>query len=77
MSQLNIDMTRCGGRGICILVAPELLELDRFGYPVMIGTIDGPNTERAARHAVRACPTQALSILEDEGLHTARAESVA
>lgn len=77
MGRLIIDMTRCEGRGICVLLAPELLDLDRFGFPAMIGTVEGEGAERLARQAVRACPTKALSFLEVDEHQSAGAEGSA
>ena len=29
--RFRIDATRCDGQGVCVLIAPELFELDRYG----------------------------------------------
>lgn len=58
--RLRVDPIACRGIGVCALTAPDLVELDRWGFPA---PVDGPLTsaerEQAAR-AVRACPRQAL-----------------
>lgn len=68
MARLRVDMVACDGIGQCALVAPELVGLDRWGYPVLLADSDGDGATRArvrdddaaARRAVRACPRRAL-----------------
>ena len=73
MARLRVDMVACDGIGQCALVAPGLIDLDRWGYPVIRdgsadvsgdGRGDDPD-EAAARRAVRACPRRALWMAED------------
>lgn len=63
MSTLRVDWPACKARGLCHELLPELVDLDEWGYPVVTGDVDGPLL-RAARDAVRACPTLALRIVE-------------
>lgn len=73
MTQLRVDMVACDGIGQCALVAPELVGLDRWGYPVLRdrdGAVaaagdDDARDAGAARRAVRACPRRALWLEED------------
>lgn len=77
MARLRVDMVACDGIGQCALVAPELVGLDRWGYPVVRddagsggGGGRGPGAgdrrdDAAARRAVRACPRRALWLEED------------
>lgn len=69
MARLRVDMVACDGIGQCALVAPTLVGLDRWGYPVLRtdaegrGDGSGPDPdEAAARRAVRACPRRALWV---------------
>ena len=64
MGRLVVDMTRCQGRGICALVAPGEVELDRYGFALLRDRRDDVD-ERHARRAVRSCPTGALDFEED------------
>ncbi|MBC6461119.1 NADH-quinone oxidoreductase subunit NuoF family protein [Actinomadura sp. HBU206391] len=61
-TRLTIDWTRCDGHGLCAHLAPELVRLDRDGYPVLLQTAMPPWSERDARRAVSMCPTLALRL---------------
>lgn len=58
---IAVDRSRCMGTGTCLVYAPGSLELDAEGK----ATVRRPITDDldAARNAVEACPTAALSIL--------------
>ena len=60
---LVIDPLRCTGVGICAHVASRLVDLDRWGFPVVRPGVDGSKDVRAARAAVRACPRRALALV--------------
>lgn len=69
MARLRVDMVACDGVGQCALVAPELVELDRWGYPVVRRDPEGDggrgrDDDAAARRAVRACPRRALWLAD-------------
>jgi ferredoxin len=62
---LLVDPILCDGFGHCHELAPELVQVDEWGYPII--TVEPTATsERAiyesARLAVRGCPRQALRI---------------
>jgi len=62
--ELVIDRIACDGRGVCTEIVPERIELDRWGYPVVAeGEISPALVDHAVR-AVRACPRQALHLVE-------------
>ncbi len=57
---LAVDPVACDGIGMCAHLAPDLIALDRWGFPVLPeGRIEGADT-RAALRAVRGCPRKAL-----------------
>jgi ferredoxin len=59
---LRIDAVACDGVGVCAHLAPDLIELDRWGYPV-ISAGDLSRREIAAAHrAVQGCPRKAMWI---------------
>jgi len=60
--RLLIDPTACDGVGICGHLAPELIRVDSWGYPILVPRLLHPAELRAARAAVAACPRQALFI---------------
>jgi ferredoxin len=55
----------CDGYGHCAELAPELVALDEWGYPIIsveaIGAHHDPRW-RSAQLAVRGCPRQALFL---------------
>lgn len=61
---LRIDPVACEGIGMCAHLAPGLVGLDRWGFPVLPrDRIDGQHDARAAVRAVRACPRKALRFI--------------
>jgi NADH:ubiquinone oxidoreductase subunit F (NADH-binding)/ferredoxin len=62
-TRLTVDWTRCDGHGLCAHLAPELVRLDRDGYPVLLETAIPPWGERDARRAVSMCPALALRLI--------------
>ncbi len=60
--QLRVDWLQCRARGLCAELLPELLVLDEWGYPVVLGPVRPEHTE-LAREAVTACPRRALHLV--------------
>jgi ferredoxin len=56
------DLDTCEGNAMCMGVAPEVFQLDDNGKVRILD--DTPSEEMRAKmeDAVRACPTQALSL---------------
>jgi NADH:ubiquinone oxidoreductase subunit F (NADH-binding)/ferredoxin len=61
-ARLTVDWTHCRGHGLCAHIVPELVQLDRQGFPVMLDTPVPPWLERAAEQAVGMCPGLALRL---------------
>jgi ferredoxin len=59
---LVVDPIACDGRGLCAELLPEWIDLDDWGYPMIVNDPAVPLDESAARRAVAACPTFALSL---------------
>lgn len=60
---IALDGALCDGHGICALLAPRSISLDRFGYAVVEpGPVGGRRALAQARRAVRACPSKALRL---------------
>ena len=68
-SRLQIDWTRCQGRGLCIELLPEVLIDDDWGYPMSRSgdsRLEVPRRARAyAEDAVKECPRLALRLIDD------------
>jgi ferredoxin len=64
--KLRLASAVCEGFGTCANHAPDLFELDEWGYASLKG--DGtvpPGDEGVARRAVMDCPVHAISITEE------------
>jgi ferredoxin len=59
---LRINPIACTGHGVCAEVAPELIEPDEWGYPILNAGPVPVWLEREARKAVAACPVLALKL---------------
>ncbi len=57
---LSIDAAACDGVGMCALVAPDLITLDGWGFPVIDAEVAAARAVKKARAAARACPHRAL-----------------
>lgn len=58
--RLSIDAAACDGLGMCAHQAPDVIELDPWGYPVISADdLEGDLADQA-RRAIRACPRKAL-----------------
>jgi len=62
---LRVDPVLCDGFGHCVELAPELVTLDEWGYPIVTPE-PFPKSHAelvaSARHAIRGCPRSALSL---------------
>lgn len=62
---LRVNPILCDGFGHCAELAPELVHLDEWGYPI-ISSEPLPVTDlgsyESARYAERGCPRQALHV---------------
>lgn len=59
---LRVDPIACEAHGNCHELLPELIGMDRWGYPIVDGREVPPTLERDARRAVRMCPKLALTL---------------
>ena len=66
---LRVNPIACAGHGMCAELLPEIIQLDRWGYPILSSaTVPRPLVDHA-RRAVQACPALALLIEEAAGKH--------
>ncbi len=62
--RLRINPIACTGHGMCAELLPEIISLDRWGYPILAsGPVPRPLADHA-RRAAAVCPTLALLIEE-------------
>lgn len=60
---LRIDAQACDGVGMCAHLAPDLIALDRWGYPLIpTHALSGDELDQAAK-AVKGCPKKALHLI--------------
>jgi ferredoxin len=62
---LRVDPILCDGFGHCHELAPELVQVDEWGYPIIQARPSATSELallKSARLAVRGCPRQALRI---------------
>jgi ferredoxin len=59
-TRLRVDPVACEGIGLCAHLAASIVELDRWGYPVIAGEALARPEIGDARSAVRGCPRRAL-----------------
>jgi ferredoxin len=60
--QLRVDWPNCQGRGLCHELLPEVIDLDEWGYPLVLSAVPDELVGEA-KEAVRACPRLALRLL--------------
>ena len=60
--RLRVDPIACDGRGWCAELAPELVSLDDWGFPIIRDVDVGPGLTGVALDAVRMCPKLALRL---------------
>ncbi|WP_051711768.1 NADH-quinone oxidoreductase subunit NuoF family protein [Spirillospora albida] len=62
-ARVAIDWSRCDGHGLCAYLVPELIQLDRYGFPVVLGTDIPSWMEKDVQRAVAMCPALALRVV--------------
>jgi ferredoxin len=65
MFVLQVNPILCDGFGHCAELAPELVHLDEWGYPIISSEpvpMADVGSYESARYAERGCPRQALHV---------------
>jgi ferredoxin len=65
---LRVDWPSCQAHGLCAEILPEIVGLDRWGYPIVHEPVSGEVLDMA-RSAVKACPTLALRLTQAPKRH--------
>ena len=60
--RLRVDPVACEGVGICAHIAPTLVAVDSWGYPILSADLLDAAAQRRAAAAVAACPRKALFL---------------
>ena len=60
---LRVDWPSCKAHGLCAEILPEVVSLDRWGFPIVHEAVTSEVLEMA-RVAVKACPTLALRLTQ-------------
>ncbi len=63
--RLRVDPIACEAVGLCTHLAPGVVDLDRWGYPIVPARDLDPREAAEARGAVRGCPRRALWLEGD------------
>ena len=61
----SIDWDKCEGNGVCARVAPEIYSVDADGNSDVLMEEVPANLRAKAMLAMRQCPTQAISVVEE------------
>lgn len=59
---LRVNPIACDGVGMCAHLTPQLITLDRWGFPLFTRQPLTVDEIEAARRAVRGCPERALLL---------------
>src|SRR6202011_5760185 len=60
--QLMVDWVRCEGHGLCAHLVPELIHLDKTGFPVILPIAVPPWLAENVQHAVQKWPAPAARL---------------
>ena len=61
-SHLIVNPLACDGVGLCAHLAPEIVSLDRWGFPIVTDAPLNGTDRAAASRAVAGCPRSALFL---------------
>jgi ferredoxin len=64
--KIVVDHGKCSALGICESLAPDLFEVQDDGSLVILNDRPEGSLRAAARSAVEGCPTEALTIVEED-----------
>ena len=65
MKKVEVDFGLCESNGVCMGIIPKVFHLDEQDYLHILKDEVTPENEAEIREAVRQCPRQAISIVND------------
>ena len=65
MKKVEVDFGLCESNGVCMGIIPEVFHLDEQDYLQLLKDEVTPENEHQICEAVRQCPRQAISIVDD------------
>jgi ferredoxin len=63
-NELRVDWIRCDGYGLCGDLAPDVIELDEWRYPIVDPAGVPDRLLNDAQRAIDCCPMHALSLVD-------------
>jgi len=60
--EVRVNPIACAGHGLCAELLPEMIELDPWGYPILMSAEVPRGLVEHARRAAAACPVLALLV---------------
>jgi len=64
--ELRVNPIACTGHGLCAELLPEIIELDPWGYPILMSATVPGGLVMHAKRAAATCPTLALLLDRSE-----------
>jgi ferredoxin len=68
-TRLLVNPVACEAVGLCAHLAPDVVDLDRWGYPIVDQAPLSRDEEPQARRAARGCPRRALVVAPQDSVH--------
>ncbi len=65
MKKVKVDFGLCESNGVCMGIIPEVFHLDEQDYLHILKEEVTPDNEHEISEAVRQCPRQAISIVDE------------
>jgi ferredoxin len=62
--KIEVDFGLCESNAVCMGIIPEVFQVDDDDYLHVLQDEVTPENEQQVREAVRQCPRQAISIVE-------------
>jgi ferredoxin len=66
MIRLETNRDTCSGYGNCVVAAETIFDLDDDGLVVLKQSVVGDDQLRAARQAAYDCPTDSISVVQED-----------